>query len=96
MNIGKIVVILVLISFFLNIFTGINADYTDASIKNKTPDQFNEINYETDLCTCTLLNGKYAVMNQMTSEPKTEYDYYSDPTPSSSYLNSKSPSKGYN
>ncbi len=42
-----------------------------------------EINKKT--CTCTLLNGKYAVMNERTPEPKTDYDFYKEPTPSPSY-----------
>ncbi len=88
MNIGKkIVIIVVILSFFLSLFSSINANDSNITMKNEIINKYKKADLETDYCNCTLLNGKYAVMTERIPEPKTEYNYYRSPIPSSSYYN---------
>lgn len=90
MKIGEhfiIVVILCLLLVFSTAIGAVEKINTSTNENNDVLYDYNKVITDTYVksCNCTLLDGKYAVMNERTPEPKTDYDYYSEPTPSPSY-----------
>jgi PKD repeat protein len=92
MKIGErfiVIVVLCLLLVFSTTIGAVEKTNTSTNENNDTLCDCNKIITDTYVksCTCTLLNGKYAVMNERTPEPKTNYDFYENPAPSPSYYN---------